>query len=105
MPGDARPILTIGLYGRGSIHKTAAIKVSEHSPTGGMIRRAQVGNMASAGTFYSFVGIWFVHACICVRIAIVLALGFGGSLTRGAHLEAELASSVLNAKSDAGGTR
>ena len=65
MPGNVRPIQAVGRYRGGRIHKAAAIKMGEHSPAGGMIRRAQVGNMASAGTFYTFVGIGLVYACIC----------------------------------------
>ena len=78
MPGNVRPIQTIALYSGGGIHKPPTIKVGEHSPAGGVIRRAQMGNMAFRGTFYPFVGIWLVYASVCVGIAVVLALGWGG---------------------------
>ena len=66
------------MYSGGRIHKAAAIKVGEHSPAGGVIRRAQMGNMAFRGAFYTFVLVWLVHAGVCVRVAVVLALGGGG---------------------------
>ena len=86
MPGDLHPILAIGRYGGGRIHKAAAIKMGEHSPAGGVICRAQVGNMASAGAFYTFGGIWLVYAGVCVGIAVVLALGGGSFAGLGASI-------------------
>ena len=86
MPGDVRPIQAIGFYRGGSIHKPSTIKVGEHSPAGGVICGVQVGNMASASTFYPFVGIWLVYAGVCVGIAVVLALGWGGFAGLGAAI-------------------
>ena len=103
MPGDVRPILAVGRYGGGSIHKPSTIKVGEHSPAGGVICGAQVGKMAFRGAFYAFVGIGLVHAGVCVGIAVVLALGWGGCASLGAAIiicsrTAIISTSIISSK-------
>ena len=76
MPDDVRPILTFCLYGGGRIHKAAAIKMGEHSPTGGMIRRAQVGKMNfGTSVLVGFERILPSRACFASTVGAACAVG------------------------------
>ena len=78
MPGDVRPILAIGRYGGGRIHKAAAIKVGQHTAFRGVICGGKVCKNAFWDAFYAFVGVWLVDASVGWGVAVVSALVWGG---------------------------
>ena len=78
MPGDVRPILAVGRYGGGRIHKAAAIKVGQHTAFRGVICGGKVGKNAFWDAFDAFVGVWLVDASVVWGVAVVFALVWGG---------------------------
>ena len=74
MPVDVCPILAVGRYGGGRIHKPSTIKMGQHTAFRGVICEAKVGKNALRLAFDAFVGVWLVDASVVRRVAVVFAL-------------------------------